>query len=69
MRHRPYFEKQLGQPVVVENMPGACGVISVNELLLSLPDRFISWEGCRQGLSEIQEVYKLIAEQVREEGQ
>ena len=55
--------------MVVENMPGACGVISVNELLLSLPDRFISWEGCRQGLSEIQEVYKLIAEQVREEGQ
>jgi hypothetical protein len=59
----------LGQPVVVENMPRACGVISVNELLLSLPNGFISGEGCRQRLNEIQEVYTLIAEQVREEGQ
>lgn len=50
-------------------MPGACGVISVNELLLSLPDGFISGEGYRQRLNEIQEVYTLIAEQVREEGQ
>lgn len=55
--------------MVVENLPGACGVSSVNELLLSLPDGFISGEGCRQRLNEIQEVYTLIAEQVREEGQ
>ena len=50
-------------------MPGACGVISVNELLSSLPDGFISGEECRQRLNEIQEVHTLIAEQVREEGQ
>ena len=55
--------------MVVEKLPGAYGVSSVNELLLSLPDGFISGEGCRQRLNEIQEVYTLIAEQVREEGQ
>lgn len=58
-----YFEEQFRRPVVVENLPGACGAISVNELLLSPPYGFISGEECRQRLNGIQEVYAPIAGQ------
>jgi putative tricarboxylic transport membrane protein len=65
-----YFEEQFGRPVVVENMSGACGAISINELLSSLPHGCSSGEECRQRLNEIQEVfYAPIAGQVSEEGQ
>lgn len=32
------IEQQLGQPVVVENMPGAAGSLAMNELIASDPD-------------------------------
>lgn len=33
-----HFERTLGQPVVVENLPGAAGSVAMNELISSKPD-------------------------------
>ena len=33
-----YLEKALGQPVIVENLPGAAGSVAMNELVASEPD-------------------------------
>jgi tripartite-type tricarboxylate transporter receptor subunit TctC len=35
-----YFQRSLGQPVVVENMPGAAGSVAMNELVSSKPDGY-----------------------------
>ncbi|MCI2418176.1 tripartite tricarboxylate transporter substrate binding protein [Saccharopolyspora sp. K220] len=35
-----YFHRSMGQPVVVENMPGAAGSMAMNELVSSKPDGY-----------------------------
>ncbi len=35
-----YFEEQFGQPVIVENLPGAAGSMAMNELISSEPDGY-----------------------------
>jgi tripartite-type tricarboxylate transporter receptor subunit TctC len=35
-----YYERALGQPVIVENLPGAAGSLAMNELVSSEPDGY-----------------------------
>ncbi|MGP4016939.1 tripartite tricarboxylate transporter substrate binding protein [Saccharopolyspora sp. 5N708] len=35
-----YYQRTMGQPVVVENVPGAAGSVSMNELVSSKPDGY-----------------------------
>jgi len=54
----PYFQKYLGQPVIVENLPGASGILASNKAFSSKPDGYTLIVSCLQQLVLSENLYK-----------